>query len=277
MDANDKFVAVQQQLDMFAQDQHNLNAHVGNLTREYNNVLSEVTYLHRLGSHQSHIIQYLIQYISNAEKKSTGLPDVDASHLLSPDVQQMMSIFNEIARMAPPEPMQDPFNRSTFVSGRLLPGGRSFIPMPSDLLQPGSPIQRTATTGSDSSSPSVATPTISQVPIMLRSSSALFGGLSSADHPTLSAAPSFISAPPNVISSAIVPRPPAKPRQQKSAPAWSIRPKVLLVEDDAVCRKLSSKFLELFGCTLDMAEDGVSAVSKMNTEKYDLVFMVRFI
>ena len=58
-------------------------------------------------------------------------------------------------------------------------------------------------------------------------------------------------------------------------PAWTVPPKVLLVEDDAVCRRLSSKFLQVFGCTIDVAVDGVSAVNKMNLEKYDLVFMVR--
>ena len=54
---------------------------------------------------------------------------------------------------------------------------------------------------------------------------------------------------------------------------WAVAPKVLLVEDDPVCRKLSSKFLQVFGCQIDVAEDGVSAVNKVNMEKYDLVFM----
>jgi len=56
-------------------------------------------------------------------------------------------------------------------------------------------------------------------------------------------------------------------------PAWSVPPRVLLVEDDAVSRRLSSKFLQVFGCTIDVAVDGDSAVNKMNLEKYDLVLM----
>jgi CheY-like chemotaxis protein len=47
-------------------------------------------------------------------------------------------------------------------------------------------------------------------------------------------------------------------------PGWAVPPRVLLVEDDAVCRKLSSKFLELFGCSIDVAVDGVSAVNKVS-------------
>ncbi|KAK4058571.1 kinase-regulated stress-responsive transcription factor skn7 [Microbotryomycetes sp. JL221] len=62
-------------------------------------------------------------------------------------------------------------------------------------------------------------------------------------------------------------------RRNPYVPGWAVPPRVLLVEDDAVCRKLSSKFLEVFGCQIDVATDGVSAVNKMNMQKYDLVLM----
>ena len=63
---------------------------------------------------------------------------------------------------------------------------------------------------------------------------------------------------------------------QKSTfvPGWAVPPRVLIVDDDVVTRQLSSKFLKVFGCTTDVAVDGVVAVNKMNLEKYDLVFMV---
>lgn len=63
-------------------------------------------------------------------------------------------------------------------------------------------------------------------------------------------------------------------RRESTVPGWAVPPRVLLVEDDTVCRKLSSKFLEKFGCQIDVALDGVSAVNKMNAQKYDLVLMV---
>jgi len=63
-------------------------------------------------------------------------------------------------------------------------------------------------------------------------------------------------------------------RRSTFVPGWAVSPKVLLVEDDAVSRKLSSKFLQVFGCQIDVAVDGVGAVNKMNLEKYDLVLMV---
>ncbi|KAJ7628035.1 hypothetical protein DFH06DRAFT_1006579 [Mycena polygramma] len=56
---------------------------------------------------------------------------------------------------------------------------------------------------------------------------------------------------------------------------WAAPPHVLVVDDDAVCRLLSSKFLQVLGCSIDIAVDGVGAVNKMNEnrEKYDLVLM----
>ncbi|PWN51763.1 hypothetical protein IE53DRAFT_37502 [Violaceomyces palustris] len=62
-------------------------------------------------------------------------------------------------------------------------------------------------------------------------------------------------------------------RRSTFVPGWAIPPRVLLVDDDAVCRRLSSKFLQVFGCSIDYAVDGVTAVNKMNLEKYDLVLM----
>ncbi|KIO34594.1 hypothetical protein M407DRAFT_3279 [Tulasnella calospora MUT 4182] len=56
-------------------------------------------------------------------------------------------------------------------------------------------------------------------------------------------------------------------------PAWAVPPRVLLVDDDQVSRKLFSKFLQVSGCTVDVAVDGLGAVNKMNLEKYDLVLM----
>ncbi|KAG6840532.1 hypothetical protein C0991_006127 [Blastosporella zonata] len=62
-------------------------------------------------------------------------------------------------------------------------------------------------------------------------------------------------------------------RRSTFVPGWAVPPRVLLVDDDVVSRKLGSKFLQVFGCTIDLAVDGISAVNKMNLEKYDLVLM----
>jgi osomolarity two-component system response regulator SKN7 len=50
-----------------------------------------------------------------------------------------------------------------------------------------------------------------------------------------------------------------------SVPGWAVPPRVLLV-DDEVNWRMSSKFLQVFGCTIDVAVDGVRAVERMNGE-----------
>ena len=70
-------------------------------------------------------------------------------------------------------------------------------------------------------------------------------------------------------------RPPnsVRVRRQTFVPGWSVPPKILLVDDDAVYRNMSSKFLQVFGCEADVAVDGISALDKVNVEKYDLILM----
>jgi osomolarity two-component system response regulator SKN7 len=84
------------------------------------------------------------------------------------------------------------------------------------------------------------------------------------------------SSPPKLVESSTSSSSSKKLRVRRSTfvPGWAVPPRVLLVDDDAVSRKLSSKFLQVFGCTTDVAVDGVAAVNKMNLEKYDLVLMV---
>ncbi|KAF1945681.1 response regulator [Clathrospora elynae] len=57
-------------------------------------------------------------------------------------------------------------------------------------------------------------------------------------------------------------------------PGWIRPPQILLVEDDPTCRRIGSKFLYAFHCSIDCALDGLEAVNKMNSgTKYDLVLM----
>lgn len=58
--------------------------------------------------------------------------------------------------------------------------------------------------------------------------------------------------------------------------SWTVPPRILLVDDDSVYRDLSGKLLQVIGCTIDLAKDGVEALKKMGLEKYDLILMVSF-
>ena len=85
-----------------------------------------------------------------------------------------------------------------------------------------------------------------------------------------------IQSPPNMpILRDHEERPPhsVRVRRQTFVPGWAVPPKILLVDDDAVYRNMSSKFLQVFGCEADVAVDGFSALDKVNMEKYDLILM----
>ncbi|KAH0609327.1 uncharacterized protein H6S33_012813 [Morchella sextelata] len=54
---------------------------------------------------------------------------------------------------------------------------------------------------------------------------------------------------------------------------WATPPRVLLVEDDPTCARIGTKFLQTAQCGVDMATDGLGAVKKLGSNKYDLVLM----
>lgn len=64
-------------------------------------------------------------------------------------------------------------------------------------------------------------------------------------------------------------------KRKRMQPGWSVPPRVLLVDDDSIFRRLSTRLLQVAGCTIDVAVDGVEAVRKLGSGKYDLVLMVQ--
>ncbi|ORE10568.1 hypothetical protein BCV72DRAFT_221295 [Rhizopus microsporus var. microsporus] len=68
-------------------------------------------------------------------------------------------------------------------------------------------------------------------------------------------------------------RKPSSGLSSSSPVSWTVPPRILLVDDDSVYRDLSEKLLQVFGCTIDLAKDGVEALKKMGLEKYDLILM----
>ncbi|TFK61164.1 hypothetical protein BDN72DRAFT_719442, partial [Pluteus cervinus] len=49
-------------------------------------------------------------------------------------------------------------------------------------------------------------------------------------------------------------------RVVRPLPVWTSLPRVILVKDDAVNRKLGSEVLKSFGCTLNVAVDDIRVV-----------------
>ena len=63
-------------------------------------------------------------------------------------------------------------------------------------------------------------------------------------------------------------------RRKSNIPGWSTPPHVLLVDDDMMFRRLSTKLLQVAGCTIDVASDGLEAITKLGSRSYDIVLMV---
>lgn len=63
--------------------------------------------------------------------------------------------------------------------------------------------------------------------------------------------------------------------KKKMVASWTTPPRVLLVDDDSVYRDVSGRMLNMIGCSIDLAKDGLEALQKMSLEKYDLILMVR--
>jgi len=300
------YLNLQRQLDALAQDQHNLVAHVNNLARDYQNITSKMNSFQRNFSTQDMLIQQLIQYLYEAERRRRvadgSATDGDNNYNPSPEVQRLVAAYQDASRVNF-EQIDDITRRSSLLTGRLMnPSMRPQSPA-------GSPFSGSPHSSGQSprSGPfgSISTENYAQQQQGTSDAQRRFSSIASneqsnqsSDHkseqqmqqsdfaPAGHRDPSFSSQPQPFTSDTQPPyasmsnqrpqnqaRPSLESVKPMPAPGWAVAPKVLLVEDDAVCRKLSSKFLQVFGCQIDLAEDGVSAVNKMNREKYDLVFM----
>ncbi len=66
------------------------------------------------------------------------------------------------------------------------------------------------------------------------------------------------------------------PQTQQEAPVKIVRPihaRVLVVDDNIVNQKMAVKMLEKLGCTIEVADNGLEAVKKVEKSTYDLVLM----
>ena len=66
--------------------------------------------------------------------------------------------------------------------------------------------------------------------------------------------------------------PPSAPNGQPQSKGPRTR-SILLAEDTVVNQKLATRLLEKMGCTVELANNGLEAVSKAETSNYDIIFM----
>ncbi|GAA5860701.1 hypothetical protein JCM8547_005507 [Rhodosporidiobolus lusitaniae] len=301
------FHSLQAQLDNLSRTQVAMQQHMSNLSQDYQAVIGEMMNFQRNMVAQDQLMQNLIQYLVNleADQKGTAAQDPTAPFVPSSQAQKLISSYTEVAR-ASYDQMADLSRRASLSGGGFnnlppLPppppsfGQFDFAPRRDDGRPPPPPQNgpgpgpydqsgpRPGSSAHPNGGPSLPAPPPQQQPQQQgqEPSSQPVQQQNSASQLPPPPLPQFIhpayeSGPPPVPP---VPAPsgPERPsvgaRRQSNVPGWAVPPRVLLVEDDHVCRKLSSKFLEVFGCQIDVAVDGVSAVNKMNVQKYDLVLM----
>ncbi|ORY43593.1 HSF-type DNA-binding-domain-containing protein [Leucosporidium creatinivorum] len=279
---------LQAQLDQLHRSQQGMQQHMNSLSQDYQAVIGEMMNFQRNMVAQDQLMQNLIQYLVNleADQKAASNPGQPQSDFVpSSQAQKLISTYTEVAR-ASYEQMADLSRRASLSGG-------AFQPMPPP---PGfghldvSRGRREENGGGPGGPPGYGGrddgyrgPDGSHQPPHGGPPPPQHGGPSHEQQQQQQQQQPPSHPPPQHFqhpnAPADAPRPdsadgrPGAARRQAYVPGWAVPPRVLLVEDDAVCRKLSSKFLEVFGCSIDVAVDGVSAVNKMNLQKYDLVLM----
>lgn len=131
--------------------------------------------------------------------------------------------------------------------------------------------QRTDTNSHVQSWPTMPTPNTSD-PTTIMTSTMMNTPYASQPYNQLSTAPSISPSVPFKFTMAAAS--PSALRRKSNIPGWSTPPHVLLVDDDMIFRRLSTKLLQVAGCTIDVASDGLEAITKLGSRSYDIVLMV---
>lgn len=130
--------------------------------------------------------------------------------------------------------------------------------------------QRTDTNSHVQSWPTMPTPNSSD-PTTIITSTMMNTPYASQPYNQLSTTPSISPSMPFKFTMAAAS--PSALRRKSNIPGWSTPPHVLLVDDDMIFRRLSTKLLQVAGCTIDVASDGLEAITKLGSRSYDIVLM----
>ncbi|KDE02703.1 hypothetical protein MVLG_06765 [Microbotryum lychnidis-dioicae p1A1 Lamole] len=259
--------AIHHHLDQLHRSHSNMQQHINNLSQDYQAVIGEMMNFQRNMVAQDQLMQNLIQYLINLEADQSaatnGGQDRNVPFTPSTQAKKLISSYTEVARAS--------YDQMADLSRRASLSGSNFPPIPppppefGQLDVPGSTgLRRGDGSGDARDARNLQGIRHAQSRPSPQGQQRQSSGQSKAQQPDTTDKQSNVPASSSDAQTA---------RKLTYVPGWAVPPRVLLVEDDAVCRKLSSKFLEVFGCQIDVAVDGVSAVNKMNMQKYDLVLM----
>jgi osomolarity two-component system, response regulator SKN7 len=304
---------LQNQVDSLTRCQDTLTKHLQGLSEQYQMVVSKMLNFQQTLDNQDNVMQNIIKYIADPEANPSGLPSDATPFFPGDQAQKLIGSLDEAAKasvdimndlsqlgasLAPsamanqinapqtirPSHLQDPLSYPpTTISPPLAEQTKREYHTPSGDSQLHVNTSFPETVESETPFSEFGS---YQFPLDQPSGdSQNTGGLrvftvghlaprvdNEQNNPEISG----IRPPPNMpIVKDHDERPPhsVRVRRQTLVPGWAVPPKILLVDDDAVFRNMSSKFLQVFGCEADVAVDGLSALDKVNVEKYDLILM----
>ncbi|PVF93590.1 hypothetical protein CPB86DRAFT_715044 [Serendipita vermifera] len=300
--------SLQDQIDQLLQSQRDMKSHIFTLETNYRSVLDELAAFQRGMASQDALIQSLLQHLVNFEQRTSATSSPPGnpvnsleSTFVSEEAQRLMSSaaysqqdvaraslqqLTELSRRANRTMATSNISPTVNLGPQTTPNDR-IENLPRLQTSPDAPVlsvnPQQQQPPQQITSPSQVIPT--QSPLDWSSHKGLqvltVGHLlpRNATTPSTPNPQEDMEVEEQVMpsSSYSQPQPPTstklRVRRKTYVPGWAVPPRVLLVEDDAVSRKLSSKFLQVLGVTADVAVDGDAAVKQMCLERYDLVLM----
>ncbi|TIB32885.1 hypothetical protein E3P86_03055, partial [Wallemia ichthyophaga] len=264
---------IQQQIENLTKNQQESNFQLNNLQSNYNHVVNGIMSFQRSlinqDQHMQSILHHLIQ--QNISSNNNYLDSDNVNRLISNYKDASLSSFNLLNDL---NGRITQFSQRKRSSSQVQPTPPMVHgPQPQSVTSTSQSASQSASQSTAQSAPTSATPSTQGLKVFTLGQLRQRDGENNVYQQQPAAQTSNLGASTSIVKQEPQDPPISLQSLQKPEAHWTVPPRVLLVEDDAVCRKLSSKFLQIFGCTIDVADDGVSAVNKMNYTKYDLVLM----
>ncbi|KAI9258535.1 hypothetical protein BY458DRAFT_517808 [Sporodiniella umbellata] len=240
--------SLQKEIASMKETQKEMADTVKSFDQKYNSILRNVEGFRRNMEEQDLLVKSIMSFITKQKEQEVtdqGLNALlqqynDMTHTGKTQLDRLNTVFSASQSSPPSSATSSPASRPS-----------ASPPQKKRMLDNGI-VVATATT----------TPTIAAVPTTTVPSM-----LMAADTATLS---SVIAA--DLVNPQSISLIPSKKRKRLQ-PGWTVPPKVLLVDDDSIFRRLSTRLLQMAGCIIDVAVDGEEAVNKLGTDRYDLVLM----
>ncbi|KAG0177753.1 kinase-regulated stress-responsive transcription factor skn7 [Apophysomyces sp. BC1034] len=258
---------LRQQVEDLQQKQASMTTHMQSLSQNYGVVLENILKFRKNMSAQDGLMQNIIQYMIGQGEILRGREINDGTHpSMEPpsDMQRILESYNDVAR-ASDEKMNQIAKHVELLQQLSDPAPSSDPSVKPPHLASSVPVAPSSNTSSPSSSTHSTPPTAMDTAVNIVPSDTPF----SAQHDN-SAVVSFDQ--PKIPSTTAVIKQSA-PKRQSLIPGWSVPPRVLLVDDDSLFRRFSTRLLQIVGCTIDVAVDGLEALDKLGTDRYDIVLM----